>query len=369
MWTCISTSCDASSVVHSVGELLTGTSNLNKLQFTWSGAGTLSPFSAKEKAQEAGAALSALLLNRLGNAYRGRIHFVGHSLGTVVNSYAAAQFLASAPGVRTAQFTALDRPDSGLDVGSEFFPQVLGPAMRANLTFKLDNYWSRTGSGVGRATQGIAGALVYNHRRPRPTNAACEGCSASYDDSLHEPNDVGGRYFEAEFPDNDHSGVQQWFRQTMGPNSIDPGTCEGSNASQWDKPFFFHGSLNPCHNGWYWSLFGPASTAFPSTPEPDTPAVVEQPIAGTVGSAGSTPDFASNDLSLEADAATTVSQTEIVLPSGTTSIRFRLTRSGSEGAFVVVLLDSKPLWSGSAASLTIGVPIEIGPVLHLRGDR
>ena len=73
----------------------------NVVQFIWKDAGQsvgLFPFiweydAAKNCTHDAGLVLSKLLSDSLGTSYSQPIHFIGHSLGTVVNTYAAADFL------------------------------------------------------------------------------------------------------------------------------------------------------------------------------------------------------------------------------------------------------------------------------------
>jgi len=369
MWSCVSTDCDGDKVVHPVADLLAQELTVNRLQFTWSGAGHRLPESALPYVTDAATALYSLLQVRLGTAYAKPIHFVGHSLGTVVNAYAAASFLRAQTGVTQAQFTALDRPDryEQLNYGPDFFPTVLSGAMRpSSLDFRLDNFWSESGlpvvGGQGDRTLGIAGARVYNHYRPRPDSAACPGCSEGYSESLWEPNDIGGRYFEAEGPDGDHSGVQQWFRWTMRPNTVGTGTCVGPDEAQWDKPLFFHGSLNPCHNGWHWSLFGPAPEDFPEQSQPDTPEVFEEPVSFTDGLAGW--DHGGDlGVVLAAELPEAKSGSQLQIPLGTRAVRFKLTASGiSSSDFLAVFLDSMLIWSGQATVLAEGTAVPVGPV-------
>lgn len=220
-----------------------------------------------------------------------------------MNAYAASAFLQKAINVTSAQFTALDRPhhinkmpynnvmlsdnplgpltclaivaaSTELDPGSicfsrfeeiwgfdgDFFADNLqdirpqGPL----LDLRIDNYFTRDinlfvgGAGVGDRANGE----IYNHLEPR---------------GLVEPNQVGGLLFEEDF-NNNHSGVQQWYRWTIGPNS-DIFTeqnsselfCDNNFNSPWDIPntLLWGNSLNPCASGWYWALNGPYPDAFP----------------------------------------------------------------------------------------------------------
>src|SRR4029079_13388023 len=129
-----------------------------------------------------------------------------------------------------------------------------------------DNYWSSTFSGVGDAMSCLTGAKarVYNHKRPRH----CPGCAASFAGGLAHPHLIGDRYFRD--IDNDHSGVQQWYRWTMDPNGQvissrhDTNVCNGnlftSPLNDSGSPVF-DGSVNPCEEGWNLSIVGPADPA------------------------------------------------------------------------------------------------------------
>ncbi len=364
MWSCVA-DCDTKKVAHSLVELLPTEQekSLNRLQFIWSGAGQLLPESALSYVGDAAIVLNSLLRMKLGAAYVMPVHFVGHSLGTVVNAYAANAFLREQAGVSQVQFTALDRPgmrEQMRDFGPEFFPAVLSGAMRPSLDFRLDNYWSKTGLGQGDRTYGIAGARVYNHYRP----TVCPKCSEGYREGLKNSNDVGDKYFEKEGLDNDHSGVQQWYRWTMKPNSVatNPEACEGQDGSVWNRPFFFHGSLNPCRNGWHWSLFGEAPWEFPLQPQPDIPQVVEELVAVTDGPEDAQ-HFSEPDVIAAAEFLETKSGARVVIPLGTRALRFRLAANGISSAdFVAVFLDEMLLWSGQATVLTGGVAVPVGPV-------
>jgi hypothetical protein len=362
LWSCIG-GC-SSSVVHPAGDLVQSI-NANRLQFKWSGAfqpGGLfeqrsSYITARSFAQEAGIALAGMLRERLGPGYTQKIHFVGHSLGTVVGANAASWFLTQTTGVSEAQFTALDRPDripftEGFD--GSYFASVLGPAMRPGLTFKLDNYWALGGLGVGDETLGFPSAKVYNHRRP----SSCPGCSAGYDSGLDEPNDIGDYYFESEGTNN-HSGVQQWYRWTMNPNTVNPGTCNGSS---WAKPSLFHGSLNPCQNGFSWSLLGPSPASFPTEVEPDTAAVTTTPVGGSVTNFGAEGPPAL-DVYLEVGLGLEEAQINIAVPNGATALSFNLTATNvSASDTIVVSLGGQVIWSGSASVFQPGLAARVGPV-------
>lgn len=78
--------------------------------YVWEGTFQPSHAGAISQAQDAGVDLRNQLLRRLGPDCNQPIHFIGHSLGTVVNAYAAATFLPSAKSVAYVQFTASGSP-------------------------------------------------------------------------------------------------------------------------------------------------------------------------------------------------------------------------------------------------------------------
>jgi hypothetical protein len=238
--------------------------DVNVLQYIWKGAfqGPRLPIrssyvAARNYALDAGHQLASLLIGALGpnGNYTHKIHFIGHSLGTVVNTYAAKEFLKVEANVEKAQFTALDRPDHidnipgstesggwsgcipscfetvyGFD--KTFFASQL-PTQRLGEKLKIDNYYSLTGFAVGD----VANGPVYNHPR------------------LEHPGDLQlGNVFGV----LDHSGVQEWYRWTIranNPLSIDSTTCEGAEVT-FSTRFagFYNNSLNPCEKGWFWSI-------------------------------------------------------------------------------------------------------------------
>ena len=231
---------------------------------------------AQRNVINAGARLAHLLFDALGPTYAQPMHFIGHSLGTAVNAHAASGLLDALPDVTLVQFTALDRPHHIMGVTSagvpvsgicgltqqqesifgydeNFFASIL-PISRVGLDLRIDNYYSLEGAGVGDVAKG---SQIYNH------------------DELVNSNDVGGRYFEEEsafLVDNNHSGVQQWYRWTVDPNAevftvenlFNEDNCTNGT---WNKPITFDQSLNPCQQGWHWSLLrNPTVPTFDSFP-------------------------------------------------------------------------------------------------------
>ena len=230
-------------------------SPVNIWQYVWEGAYTKSGMdpdgyiAARRNVYGAGIKLGKKLLEELGKDYTGRIHFVGHSLGTAVNAYAVEYFIKNAPNA-TVQMTMLDHPNRVDRIGTgiklinwklcllspapaaccmtqirknemspigekkwgfdkNFFANVVEEINDPAWTDRLyvDNYFSDgtfddtkfSSAGVGTA---ITGLNVYNHP------------------ALKDPNDIGGKFFPKEEVfsfDNDHSGVHQWYRWTMWP--------------------------------------------------------------------------------------------------------------------------------------------------------
>lgn len=222
--------------------------------------------------KNAGANLAKELLKpeHLGTNYSQKIQFVGHSLGTIVNAYAAKLFLENAVGVSEAQITTLDRPDhisdsitTGIPGCSTFtkcmnydedFMDITFSGLQKdgsrNLELFFDNYFSNEGFGVGDKSKGTN---VYNHIE------------------LINPHDLDDEVFDDEGADNNHSGVHQWYRWTMDPNGLVSSTCNLNDGELVSLPSFFDDSLNPCKLGWQWSIVS-------SNPLPLPKANASQPI-------------------------------------------------------------------------------------------
>jgi hypothetical protein len=213
--------------------------------------------------EDAGANLAKELLKpeNLGPTFNGKIQFIGHSLGTIVNAYAARLFLEKATNVKEAQFTALDRPDHvGVILGCRLPPECKGydenffgsvlqglqTNTARNIHLVIDNYFSKEGAGVGDVTNGMN---VYNHPE------------------LIEPNDLDDRIFDDEEFDNNHSGVHQWYRWTMNPNALDDLflVCNTLTGELLNLDPFFDQSLDPCRKGWQWSIVRANPLPFPQT--------------------------------------------------------------------------------------------------------
>ena len=170
---------------------------VNIVQYFWPGAcQQTGPFDspvasgyikARRNVYHAGEQLGQKLLDKLGDQYTGKIHFVGHSLGTAVNAYASRLFLTNAENVTDAQFTILDYPnrvsripfmsnkdESLYGFDRDFFATVL-PFDRNGLTLKVDNYYAKTqgvfdtkaaSAGVGKKIRAPIPVINKSPRRP-----------------------------------------------------------------------------------------------------------------------------------------------------------------------------------------------------------
>lgn len=401
LWSCVKRGqCSDSNLDYPVGDLLASLGAVNVLQFTWTGAGQvfLDPdateyIAARGFADEAGRGLAALLLGKLGPNYRKAIQFVGHSLGTAVCGRAAVNFLSRATGVQKAQLTVLDRPDHiGIlamdpvsrlliypdferDYGfnADWLPALIKPVMRQGLDIRLDNYWSSTGAGVGDTTRCLAGAKVYNRLRP----IDCPGCRSD-GRGLLDPGRVGGRYFPDEktfgLINNDHSGVQQWYRWTINPNHIaadargDGDVCHGSTFT---SPLLlgdpiFPGALNPCEGGWHASLVNPAADPFPDDASCEPVSISEESIPGCLSAGGASTICQEQGTAIdfpESAAAVRTATVPIDVPVNGRNLLAKLEVSNPSASLsAIVLLDKAPVWSGSLSSFVAHRPTEIGPL-------
>lgn len=326
---------------------------------------------AYQNAGDAGRRLAHELIRGLGSDYNKPIHFVGHSLGSVVNTHAAFAFLNEALSVTEAQFTALDAPNRipngsclGLPmsdpvhgVSPNFFASNL-PVGRAGLTLFLDNYYSPNPTGAGASMNG-----PFVNRR------------------LDDPNDVGDILFQTESffgIDNNHSGVQQWYRWTMSPTDPVPstsGVCNGNQfAITWRllHPLISAG-LVPCERGWHWSLLK-NKNSFPGADgnplQVSAPVVLPLTQSSTFGCIF----LASANLTRItcSESSSPFFQAQVNIPSDADylSFDFKFTSSGDRD-FAAILLDDMPIWILSEASAPTGKVLRSGaiPVSGLRGNR
>jgi hypothetical protein len=131
----------------------------NIVFFTWPEAYTLFPLPAElayaaTHTHHEGLRLASELRRILGAQYSGDIHFIGHSLGTIVNAYAIEDYAQSYAG--QTQFTILDAPLKFTPYTSLFFEEHLS---RFDVSW-VDNYIGTDHSlptpGVGDVIPGAA---------------------------------------------------------------------------------------------------------------------------------------------------------------------------------------------------------------------
>lgn len=355
---------------------------VNIVQYVWHEANTASviPLAneyivGRKEVYDAGEKLAQLLLESLGNGYNKGIHFIGHSLGTAVNTYAARMFFSRAPNVTTAQFTILDYPNHILKIlgmspdeedqwgfDPNFFATAL-PVARSGLNLKIDNYYSLTNEGVGDEVNGP----VYNHR------ASVNG--------LEDPHNVGGAFFPDENVlgyDNDHSGVHQWYRWTMNPNGFGTDYCYRTSPFTPLPNFFleFDDSLDPCIKGWYWALFNREefNRAFPrnngrsTTVSTDTILELDRAKFLRFGC-----DLVTDTRIQCIEASSPFGVVDVIIPEDAQYVSFdyRFLNIG-DGDYAAVLIDDTPIWVLSGLSaVEEGVFSNTGPIPlgALKGNR
>jgi pimeloyl-ACP methyl ester carboxylesterase len=344
---------------------------------------------------DAGVTLAKELLAQLGTDYEKPIHFIGHSLGTAVNAYAAWLFLANAPNVRTARFTALDRPDrvhkipnrlvgGGYSQADEefallfgfhqdFFATVLSnidPTGTRGLSLTIDNYYANgssdsvlTSAGVGKPAQSSGIVQVYNLE-------------------LVDPNDVEGTVLRTnEGADNDHSGVQQWYRWTIGPNDSVafkmPNSGSFCTGDQFDKPLFFDESLNPCGRGWShpdgWSTpaFAPCvgaqtddclnapSLILPRLQPVDLVSEQFEDVHGC--ELRRTPDNIQSVVCTTKSPAFGIADVDIPTDAAYLTFDYVFPNTGPLN-YAVVYLDNEPIWTLAGANAVGGGMVSSGPI-------
>lgn len=246
---------------HQAGGLILsdlGQNTVNVIQYVWRDAftsGTTPTQSAYTKARNAtsnaGMHLSKALLEELGTTYNEKLHFIGHSLGTIVSTYAIKNYISENSSITNIQFTSLDRPDrvtAILGISDEeektlgfnedfFYLNIFKNKTRNDLNILLDNYYSFSGlGGVGDiASTGDTKTKILNQE-------------------LTSPNDVDTELNIEEGIQNDHSGVHQWYRWTMNPNNFPTKMKDYCDGFKFDKPFFMARDLSPCETGWKSSI-------------------------------------------------------------------------------------------------------------------
>ena len=318
--------------------------SVNVIQFVWPDAfqGALKGYGeARSYSDDAGIALGKFLKENLGTSYNQPVHFIGHSLGTVVSANAAKLFLGIAKNVPMAQITLLDYPNRAPfnPIPDTYFATLLGD-MQKTRELKIDNYYTKSGISFGNVAQGF----VYNHRR------------------LDQPSeDVGGTILTNEGETFEHAGVHQWYRWTMAPNDFNDTTYCNNDGTFNDPGFFFDNSLDPCNKGWYWSLFGekewyaehPKEGGWEKFPENNGKAVKvtgkENLSLGDSHSFGNC-TYSSNVVICQENSSPFI-VFDATIPSGAEYLSFdyRFPNVG-DGDYVAILLDDVPLWILAASS-------------------
>ncbi|MFN0170922.1 MAG: hypothetical protein ACKV22_31280 [Bryobacteraceae bacterium] len=361
--------------------------SVNILRYNWPGALTSTRIpdaaeyvEARQNVYDAGIRLANQLIEHLGKGYSGKIHFIGHSLGSIVNTYAAATFLNQMPYVKDVQFTALDRPnhvdklpfhDGFCPMGMSsqacddffvdhygfdrnFFATIL-PVTRAGLI--IDNYYSLTGlTGVGD----IANGPVYNHP------------------PLVDPWSLGAgmeSVFNEAFA-NDHSGVQQWYRWTISPYDPLPPkdgqrkVCEGASfSSDYANRARYNASLNPCDKGWDWSILkssGPPVNQM-ITPGPTTSGIFPAANPSAIDPSGKpcNTQVLNGIISIIkcTEGSSPYSAIPVTIPQGSATLSFTYNFANrGDGDYAAVVLDNTPIWVLSGSSATPGVDQNSGPI-------
>lgn len=352
--------------------------SVNIFTYTWENGFTMIDYphadfykAAQAYVYDAGENLAKELLKpeNLGPTYNGKIHFIGHSLGTIVNAYAARAFLEKATNVKSAQFTALDRPDhvitnipfcwippvcKGYD--ENFFGEILQkiqtkPGRGLNLV--IDNYYSREGAGVGDETNGLN---VYNHEK------------------LINPNDLDDSIFDDEGIDNNHSGVHQWYRWTINPNGLYDlfNVCHSQTGELLNLPLFFDESLDPCNKGWKWSIVRTNPLPFPKTK--NKPVVTKESSLSLTDyqDYGCTLSNSSNINCEEKSSPFGIAEVNIPEDATALSFKYRFTNVG-DGDYAAVYLDNILIWTfagssylGEDGEFTDSGPLPIGDLTGKR---
>ncbi|MHB8808740.1 MAG: alpha/beta hydrolase family protein [Desulfobulbaceae bacterium] len=389
--------------------------NANVLQFFWKGACqgmTASGYiDARKNVYHAAEQLAGLLGKNISVMYTGKVQFIGHSLGTAVNAYAANMFLKKAVGVTDAQVTILDYPNNkrvskilgmsdknantyGFD--KNFFASTLPVHLdRSGYSLLVDNYYSEeSGFDTKVANWGVGSPIngpFYNHH------------------DLKAPHTLDGLFLDAEGVANDHSGVHQWYRWTVRPNEqenfegtavcapgwnnkpvvnwINPSDRTCNNTGCRDLGAVLP-SLNPCEYGWKVSMLNNPGN-FPSANGDDANITsswkVENKLGYAVGcyqgvTAGSyvceeslAPAAPGVLARLSGDAAPAAveeippaklyAEIDVTVPAFVRTLSFDYTFNAiGDGDYVYLFANGVAIWKMSGEGLTAGELMASGPV-------
>lgn len=336
-----------------------GLDDYNIIQFVWREAyqGLLGYTKARPYADDAGVALASQLTRDLGVLYNKPIQFIGHSLGTVVNAYAARLFLTAAQNIHISQFTILDYPNkwrypfvdppNGL-IPENFFATLLQDFREGSRGLRMDNYYSEDTKAHGNNTDGP----IYDHQR------------------LVNPQDVGD-FFTDESGSIAHTGVHQWYRWTIFPQNPYESSfqsqntvCNGTEFAPGKKPWGFDSSLNPCAAGWAYSLFGSRRNTFPPVGNPITVTALALPL-GEARSFGCTTEASSTGTIIRCEEQSSpfiVFEVDIPSTADYVSFEYNFVDVG-DGDYVAVYLDDTPIWILAGSSVVqSGVFFDSGPI-------
>jgi hypothetical protein len=266
---------------------------------------------------------------------------------------------------RSRRQAALDRPDNiafricemlpdeagrfGFD--ESFLPRVL-PICRPPLELLIDNYYAWGTAGVGDPTRGPA-----------------------YNQYLRDPKQLDDKLFSEGF-DNNHTGVQQWYRWTVIPSYPFPApTASVCPNDTWNKqPPGLDATLDPCSSGWRTSIeVNPSrlrnlpvdcsrwvadETAIDLTtfwnhgcnllPNTNSTLVCVPPAPAGMWEGGASQPFV---------------VTRTLVPADAKLLGFDFSFTGTTTSdYAVVFVDDEALWNMSASSGEDGVLAEAGPL-------
>lgn len=318
---------------------------VNVIQYVWPEAFQGLSIEGYQEARlytdDAGAALAKYLVEKLGKSYNKNIHFIGHSLGTIVNAHAARLYLDVAPSVPQAQVTILDYPArserfgiGGPAIPHDFFATLL-QQIQNKTNLKIDNYYSTNFSAFGETAEG----RIYNHP------------------NLVDPNEVGDEIFPQEndggvFAKN-HTGVQQWYRWTMNPEGFNGNNyCDNRNPAGFNTPQGMSNTLDPCQAAWYWSLFGQGGWGKFPTANIGAPIDINQGVQLDLGAPRAFGcEYESGVIICREQSSPFIIFDDITIPESAEYLSFdyRFPNIG-DGDYVSVFFDDQPIWTLSAVN-------------------